>query len=381
MNRCLARIALSILSGVLVAGCPVPEVNDGQPSEGGSPPSSFTSFTTADGLVNERVHAVGIDSTGGKWFGTEGGVSYLDDGGTPANKADDTWISYTTVDGLAHNVVLGIGVDGSAGKWFETYGGGVSYLDDNGTPTAKGDDGWTTFTESDGLGNMFVNVVAFDTSGGKWFGQVGDGASYLDDNGTPANQTDDIWTNLTVLDGLANQLVYGVAIDASGGKWFGTLDGVSYLDDSGTPSSKADDSWTKFTTADGLASNIVAALAVDASGGKWFGTNSGVSYLDDGGTPANKADDTWITFTTADGLIYDTVKAVVIDGSGRKWFGTGGGLGCLDDGGTPTSKADDIWTEFHTADGLVYGEVFAVAVDGSGGKWIGTAMGVSYCVP
>ena len=42
--------------------------------------------------------------------------------------------------------------------------------------------------------------------------------------------------------------------------------------------------WTTYTTAEGLAYNIVFSVAIDAEGNKWFGTGAGVSKLDDSNT-------------------------------------------------------------------------------------------------
>ncbi len=130
--------------------------------------SSATTFSLfINYRVDEPVYAVAIDSSGGKWFGTDwGGVSYLDDNGTPANKSDDTWTSFRTADGLVHNLVYVVAIDSGGGKWFGTYSG-VSYLDDNGTPANKADDKWTSFTIADGLVENHVIDIAFDTGGGK----------------------------------------------------------------------------------------------------------------------------------------------------------------------------------------------------------------------
>jgi ligand-binding sensor domain-containing protein len=338
----------------------------------------WTIFLTGDGLVYNDVRTVAIDASGGKWFGTGGGgVSYLNDSGTPTNKADDTWVTFTTTDGLAYNYVQEVAIDASGGKWFATNGGGVSYLNDSGTPTNKADDTWVTFTTSDGLASNYVQEVAIDASGAKWFGAGK--VSYLDDNGTPTNKTDDTWTTFTTTDGLAGYSVTAIAIDASGGKWFGTYDsGVSSLDDKGTPTNKGDDTWISFTTVDGLASDKINAIVVDSAGGKWFATyGDGVSFLDDKGTPTNKGDDTWITFTELDGLQSNWIDVVAIDASGGKWFGAGY-ISYLNDNGTPTYKGDDNVTTFDSYDAP--NGVQAIVIDSSGGKWFGTNWGgVSYC--
>ena len=73
------------------------------------------------------VSAIAIDSTGNKWLGTigGGGVSKFD--GT-------TWTTYTTANGLASNTVRAIATDSAGNKWFST-DAGVSKL---GTGTPEG---------------------------------------------------------------------------------------------------------------------------------------------------------------------------------------------------------------------------------------------------
>ncbi len=77
---------------------------------------------------------------------------------------------------------------------------------------------------------------------------------------------DGTWTTYTTADGLADNYVNDIAIDEAGDKWFGTSGGVSMFDDS---------TWTTYTTTHGLADNAVVAIAVDGSGHYWFGTEDG----------------------------------------------------------------------------------------------------------
>lgn len=333
---------------------------------------TWTTFTTTDGLADNSVKSMAIDAVGGKWFATyfNGGVSYLDDNGTPTNKSDDTWTTFTTADGLANNLVEAIAIDESGGKWIGVWDGDVSYFDDNGTPENKIDDAWLTFykTETKIIGE--VRKITIDASGGKWFASMGGGISFLDDNGTPLIKSDDTWTTFRTEDGLINDYAAKIVIDDLGGKWFVAGDVINYLDDNATPINKADDTFVIHLIGDGLATNQITSVDIDESNGKWFGTSFGVSYLNDGGTPTNKIDDTWAYFSTADGLINNDVGSVLIGSSGEKWFCTyGGGVSCLDDNGTPTVKADDIWTTFTISDGLTGNNVRAVSVDITGDKW------------
>jgi ligand-binding sensor domain-containing protein len=255
--------------------------------------------------------------------GTDDWVSVLDDGGTPFDKRDDTWASFTTADGLAENRVYAVSEDGGGRLWFGTDSGGVSVLDNGGTPFGKEDDTWTTFTADDGLADNVVSTITVDDGGRLWFGTEGSGVSVLDDSGMPFDKGDDIWTTFTTSDGLVDNDVRVVVEDGGGRLWFGTWAGVSVLDDGGTPFDKGDDTWTTFTSDDGLAHNDVQAIAEDGVGRLWFGTDSyGISVLDDGGTPFVKGDDAWTTFTTADGLADKEVHAITKDSEGRWWFGT-----------------------------------------------------------
>jgi len=327
-------------------------------------------FTTLDGLADNKVHAIAEDGGGRWWLGTEDGVSVLDDGGTPFDKADDTWTSFTESDGLAHAPVFAIAVDGGGRWWFGTWCGGVSVLDDRGTPFHKGDDTWATFATADGLADNCVLAITADGGERLWFG-ASSGVSVLDHGGTPFDKGDDIWTTFTTADGLAGNYVHAVVADGGGQWWFGTSDGASVLDNRGTPFDKGDDTWATFTT------NYVGAIAMDGGGRWWFGTWSGVSVLDNGGTPFDKGDDTWTTFTSADGLADNYVEAIATDGGGWWWFGTSGGVSVLNNGQTPFDKGDDTWTTFTESDDLAGNQVRAISVDGGGRLWFGGSGGVS----
>ena len=112
---------------------------------------------------------------------------------------------------------------------------------------------------------------------------------------------------------------------------------------------------------DGLAGNIVYDIAIDGAGRKWFATDHGLSVLDDGGTP-DKSDDRWLTYTrqnTGGQLPSNFVTAVAVDEAGRVWIGTaqywdptteayvGGGLTWLDPR-DPLDPDDDVWLHTFT---------------------------------
>ncbi|MFD2941963.1 sensor histidine kinase [Flavobacterium notoginsengisoli] len=79
-----------------------------------------TNFTTSDGLPNNAVRSLFLDSKNILWIGTENGVSRMENG------------TFTTIDesnGLGHNSCWDISEDSDGNMWFASYGGGVSKFD------------------------------------------------------------------------------------------------------------------------------------------------------------------------------------------------------------------------------------------------------------
>ncbi|PXY41378.1 histidine kinase [Flavobacterium cheongpyeongense] len=90
-------------------------------------------FTTADGLPNNAVRSLFLDSKNILWIGTENGVSRMENG------------IFTTIDessGLGHNSCWDITEDTDGNMWFASYGGGVSKFDGK---------KFTVFTTKNGL--------------------------------------------------------------------------------------------------------------------------------------------------------------------------------------------------------------------------------------
>jgi len=375
--------------------------------------AEWTTFTATDGLSSDFVRAIAFQD-GLKWVGTSYGLNAFDDGSTPSDKSDDTWTIFRTQDGLSDNDVYDLAMDSQGRLWMATYGGGLSVLDDGGTPHDKADDLWGTFSEGDGLVYNYMQAIVVDQEDRVWAGTL-NGLSVLNFAGTPFDKADDTWATFTPADGLTDDDVYDLAVDSQGRLWMATWGGgIFVLDHGGTPFDKSDDTWTQFTSNDGLVYNWLYALALDeATGQVWAGSwGYGISRLDYAGTVEDKSDDTWTTFVTDDPLPDNTVYALLAEGdhiwiatycggltatdgetwttfafadglastcvyaiasqSEPKWIGTSSGLNAFDDGGTPHDKSDDTWTTFRTEDGLSKNNLRAVTLDGSGRKWLGT---------
>ncbi len=275
-------------------------------------------FTRKEGLANEYVFAIGLDRAGNKWFGTNaGGVSRYRDGqwktffpmhgladywiySFAQQKNGDFWIGTwagvnkvdaktgkfsTYVKELVNEWVYGIAVDAQDRVWFGTEGG-VSMFDGK---------RWTSWTHKDGLGAPNDDQLPFSTNTGLgtrsrhdlsvsaagpatynpnytfaihvapdgtvWAGTWGGGVARFDGKA---------WTNLTVKDGLAGNIVYSIAQDAKGALWFGTNRGVSMYDGK---------TFRNLGVAQGLLEPNVYALAVAPDGDVWVGTRKGVTRI------------------------------------------------------------------------------------------------------
>jgi len=275
----------------------------------------LNTFTRKDGLANEYVFGIGVDSNGYKWFGTNsGGASRYKDGEwqvlfpmhgladywvyTFAEQKDKiywigTWAGANRVDletmeislvkdELINEWVYGLAVDSKNRVWFGTEGG-VSMLDG---------ETWSHWTHDDGLGGPNVRDLPASTNTGLGTRDrhdlsvlVGGDASY-----NPS-------------------YVFAVIADRDDVIWAGTWGaGVSRF---------GNGRWSSFTVADGLAGNVVYSIAQDSTGVYWFGTNNGLSRYDG---------EQWRTYSTNDGLPGADVYAVVVTSDNEIWAGTRGGV-------------------------------------------------------
>jgi hypothetical protein len=311
----------------------------------------WTTYTVADGLISSNVYAL-VSQDDILWVGTGAGISSFGHGDTPYDPTDDTWTSFRPPDGLNSSHVESLTLDGqgrlwaaSSPKWSsgDYVGGGLSVLDDGSTPFDKSDDTWMTYTPEDsgGVFNAWALQIHVDPDQRLWAatypfwqegGYVGGGLVLLDYGTTPFDKSDDVWTVFTTTHGLSSNTVHAMAADASGVLWVGTDSGVNALDHGGTPFDTSDDAWTLYDSSDGLASNITYGLSIDGAGRLWVATGYGVTVLDSRGTPHDKSDDTVRTYRVADGLVDHHIHSAVADASGAVWVGTRSGLSRLREG-------------------------------------------------
>jgi len=272
-------------------------------------------FTRNDGLANEYVFALGIDSQGYNWFGTNAG-------GASRYKAGK-WKTYFPMHGLADYWIYSFANDKNGNLWIGTWAGANLFNVKSGK--------FTTYVKE--LINEWVYGLGVDNAGRVWFGTEGgvsmydgkrwtswthkDGLGADNPEGLPQSPNTGLGTRsrhdlTTEVQGMGSynpNYVFSVLVAKDGSIWAGTWGGgVSRWDGK---------KWSSLSTKNGLAGNIVYSIAQDDSGVFWFGTNKGVSRFDGSN---------WMTIGAKDGLLDENVYALAVTPGANVWAGTKRGV-------------------------------------------------------
>ena len=200
---------------------------------------------------------------------------------------------------------------------------------------------FTNYLESDGLLDNSVNCISIDADDHLWFG-TNTGVSAFDGLN---------WESYTSDNGLIDNTVSAIFKSSDGSVWVGTDFGLSVFDGS---------TWVTYTEDDGLGDNRINHINEDANGLIWVGEKDGLSVFDG---------ETWTVYTMSDGLPFGGINHVTFDSNGDKWLASSI-FGVVHFDGTT-------FTTFNTASGLINNNVRAIAVDAANNKWIATGQGVS----
>ena len=297
----------------------------------------FTNYTTAQGLINNNVSSLVIDSSDHVWFGTQAGVSMFD---------GNTWTTHSTSTdpGFVNDIITCIAVTADQDIWIGTDFGVSVY---NGSS-------WTTYTENDGLGDNRVNWIEEDNMGNIWFGEQ-DGLSKFDGNS---------WTTYNMSNGLPFGGIEHISVAANNDLWLCTpFSGFYHFD--GT-------TFTAYTEGNGLLSDVTRAIAIDAANNKYVGNADGISVFDNSNLWVEDHE-IMLPLPPPDSL--NPVEDVKIDSKGNLWAGiyvdylvTEGGVAWYD-GST--------WTAYDVSDGLIGPVVRRIAIDSNDDVWVATSTGVS----
>src|SRR5439155_320913 len=272
------------------------------------------------GLPHSFIWSVTVDQEGNLWVGTDGGG---------LNR-----VKQQVFDVLDREHVLTIQSvceDAEGGLWFSINNGGVRYWKDGRLQS---------FTEPQGLANLYVRSVLVDKKQRVWAGTFGGGLFQLQGG---AFRQAPRWEAVRAE-------ISAVYQDRRGLVWVGTQRGLARWDEQ---------DWKVFTTRDGLSANAVQAIVDDAQDNLWVGTESGgLNRLHEGQFTA---------FTKTNGLPSNNISSLYVDGEGVLWAGTSGGLARFDG-----AK----WTRYAKDEGLINNNVGYLLEDGQGYLWLGSTEGL-----
>ncbi|MBT6030318.1 MAG: T9SS type A sorting domain-containing protein [Crocinitomicaceae bacterium] len=298
---------------------------------------TFTNFTVADGLLSNNVHCLSIDVSDNIWFGTQNGVSFYD---------GSTWTSHSqaTDSGLVDNNVKAIYVASNGNVWIGT-DFGISVYDGM---------SWTAYTESDGLGDNRVNCITETVTGAIWIG-TSDGVTKKEGS---------VWTSWGMSDGLPFGGVNHISEHNSGLLYMGSgLGGVQIFD--GT-------TFSEFTETEGLLNDKVRSIHIDATDKKWIGTADGLTVMD--GTDALFENHTRMFILPPPDTL-NPVEDVTMDINGNIWAAIYVDY-LVTEGGVAMYNGFN-WISYDVSDGLIGPVVRQIAVDGSNNLWVTTSTGVT----
>lgn len=324
--------------------------------------STYTQYTTLDGLLDTDTHLVSADPSGGAWVTYNrvnaasrfDGFSWThfdrDRGGLPASPVHAlhvdskgrAWLGYDLsgifmYDGMSWTHFMHDAAFSSAPLHVAIGRAGIKWVSTKAGAVAVSDSGYRVYTADDGLAGNTVRMTGIAPDGAVWF-CTSTGVSRLYQG---------ILTTWRKEDGLASSNVFSLAFAPDGSVWFATDRGVSRFDGA---------KWTSYTDTDGLIAKKSNSIAVDGAGRVWAchpGETLGVSRFENG---------TWAwTSTWNSGITGNRVYNVCSAPDGAVWFATDTGLSRFD---------GEKWTSWTTRDGLISYRIGSVAVDSRGRVWV-----------
>jgi ligand-binding sensor domain-containing protein len=184
----------------------------------------FDVLTRRDGLSSNSIYALAEDAGGDLWVGTGAGLDRVRRGRVIA--------TFTTRQGLPDDRVRALYIDHTGTLWAATAGGVAALhngvLHASGAATASSTEPVSALAEDRGHqlhavpqsgSPMFAHADALyeDGSGLLWVGTLGEGLRLV--------EGDNVWS-FSVVDGLFDDVIYGIAADDRGRLWFACSKGI-----------------------------------------------------------------------------------------------------------------------------------------------------------
>lgn len=278
------------------------------------------------------------DREGNIWIGTEIGLSkYM----------GDVFRVYNHNDNLINNLVWCMMQDSQDKMWFGTTDGiSIFSFPMVGSRKQYNNPAVQNITISDGLSENIIISLVEDKNGNVWAGTENSGVNVISPSGR-------VIKNLNIKNGLPNNKIFTICEDDEGNIWLGTKLGVAKID----PNTY---DIVSYNIEDGLGGNKVYKIFKDSHGYLWFGILGGALTKYDGKV--------FKTFEEGDGLHQKFILSIAEDKEDNLWFGTYG------DGIIKYDRAK--FTPFTTDDGLSSNSTHFVVCDKNNDVWIGQSLGV-----
>ena len=362
-------------------------------------------WTTSNGLPNDSIRSIAQTTDGYLWFATGDGLARFDGASfTVFNGANTPLLKQVPITAMAAAPDGGLWLGTGNSALMHYAGGIIGKIEGLTLPSAS------------------IRGLLLDAAGVLWIGADQGLARYQDGRGTPvftggyeANvhvlleyPAGTMWVGannglhrfeggvervLTTADGLADNSIWGLAVDAAGGLWVGGHDGslseyregrfhaidwrkgakqlsISTLlsdrdgalwigTDGGGISRLAGGKLTSYQTRDGLSNQVVRCLDEDSEGSLWMGTAGG---------GINRFKEYRATMRTMrEGLPSDSVRSIQQDSTGDLWLGTTGGIARLDAAGNVAV--------YDSRDGLARDLMFPAIRDRHNNLWAASEQG------
>ena len=232
------------------------------------------------GFTDFPVNKIFCDREGNDWFATDGGGLY--------KLGNDFFEFYGPQHGLPNRPVTSISKDLLGNYWIGTYGAGVGKLLKNGKVAR---------VNIESLQNEQITTSTTDKQGNIWFGTRNAGVIKYDG---------EVCREFSTKSGLVYDLVRVLYSDSQNNLWIGTANGLSIY---------SEGSFTNLTMADGLKDNLIWGISEPQPGKILIVTRKGLNYYVSGR----------IKNVPLDEAIFDKrVNVCLEDSLGNFWIGYSG---------------------------------------------------------
>ncbi len=216
---------------------------------------------SAEGIASDNILALGNDSDGTLWIGTNGsGVSLFNPDGLSVFWGGKNWRTLTARNGLAADAVASIALDSSGTAWLATIAG-VSRMDTR---------SWWTLTTPEHPDFDAATTAFVDSQRRVWFGS--------DNMGVMVIAGDTVHHITAETSGLPENMIRSLLVDEDDNVWIGTAQqGIvrTRVADVLSANESSLPEWRQFS-GEILGSDVIRASLAGSDGSLWFGTYNGV---------------------------------------------------------------------------------------------------------